>query len=599
MTTSLPHTYTRGRALPAATPRSPADRKSTLQPLARRRLEPDETGWASRRSAALAEPRSIQAIPDLLNREPELSVDVPGLLAALDYAFAGGGCSDVLARALDRTLPAASTFEPESFSADLFLDELVATCMPVRIDGWRPALNRPFLVRVLAHPPADERCVSYRRHILRELSDDAELCQRFHDLYRSLCDLLVCFDHAATLTHYEATRRRIATLRAIRDVLQQMREGFDAAASGLGRIGELGHEMAGRVGYRRLVELLDLEGHLAQVDVRVQLGADGRVRRMELVRLAENRQNHFHVGPLRRWLTKLVLWWRGYRATEDELVERWLDEMFNGVAYVLPALVQLHGHMEVYLAALGFRRHCQENGLDVCFPEFVDEGGPQVVGLFNPLLFAQGIVPAPCDLRSGSFETTTIITGPNSGGKTRLLQAIGLLQVLGQSGFYVPAARARIRRVRGLFASLCEQPRVDQPEGHLGTELLRIRRLFETSPPGALVLLDELCSGTNPSEAEKIFTMVLDLLRSLRSEAYVTTHFLDLATRLADTPADGGLLFRRAELDGERRPTYRFAPGVADSSLASETAARLGVTREQLAALVEDETRWSSRRSSD
>jgi DNA mismatch repair protein MutS2 len=280
-----------------------------------------------------------------------------------------------------------------------------------------------------------------------------------------------------------------------------------------------------------------------------------------------------------------VRWFRGYRFEDDELVERWLDRVFDGVSYALPACFQALGHMEVYLAALAFRDRCQAEGLAVCFPELTEEAGPCIRGLFNPLLLAQDVVPVVCDLEQGSFETTTIVTGPNSGGKTRLLQAVGLLQLLGQVGLYAPAAEARIRPVPNLFASVHEQLLADQPEGHLGTELLRIRRLFETSRHGTLVLLDELCSGTNPSEAAELFTMVLDLLGELGSEVYVTTHFLELAQRLAANEPSASMAFLQAELDAARQPTFRFVAGVAETSLAAETAVRLGVTRERLAAL--------------
>ena len=57
----------------------------------------------------------------------------------------------------------------------------------------------------------------------------------------------------------------------------------------------------------------------------------------------------------------------------------------------------------------------------------------------------------------------------------------------------------------GLVVSLIQETKADQAEGRLGMELVRIRELFEQLPPGAMVILDELCSGTNPSEGEEIF----------------------------------------------------------------------------------------------
>jgi DNA mismatch repair protein MutS2 len=178
------------------------------------------------------------------------------------------------------------------------------------------------------------------------------------------------------------------------------------------------------------------------------------------------------------------------------------------------------------------------------------------------------------------------VTGPNSGGKTRLLQAIGLTQMLAQVGFFVPAARARVRRVPGVFCSLVQEEAFDQAEGRLGAELLRIRQLFERARPGSLVILDELCSGTNPSEGEQIFMLVIELLRELGPETFVTTHFLGFAERLQADAERLGLSFLQVELDDADHPTYGFVPGVATTSLAAQAAARLGVTREELLALV-------------
>jgi DNA mismatch repair protein MutS2 len=156
---------------------------------------------------------------------------------------------------------------------------------------------------------------------------------------------------------------------------------------------------------------------------------------------------------------------------------------------------------------------------------------------------------------------------------------------MAQSGMYVPAERARIPWAEGLFVSLIEHANVDQKEGRLGTELVRIRRLFEHLREGSLVIVDELCSGTNPQEGEDIFRLVVKLLGELRPATFVTTHFLAFAKRLAaDSPA---LEFLQVDLDGEENPTYQFVPGVATSSLAHRTAARLGVTEDALRELVQ------------
>jgi DNA mismatch repair protein MutS2 len=178
------------------------------------------------------------------------------------------------------------------------------------------------------------------------------------------------------------------------------------------------------------------------------------------------------------------------------------------------------------------------------------------------------------------------------------LQALGLTQLLAQSGVFVPAKRARLAVRDGLFVSLIQEASAHQPEGHLGMELLRIRRLFEELSPNSLVIMDELCSGTNPSEGEEIFRLVVELLAELEPQAFITTHFLRFAADLERERPLPGLEFLEVELDSNNEPTYGFIPGVAKTSLAGRTAERLGVTREALEALVSEKRRERPRADS-
>jgi DNA mismatch repair protein MutS2 len=102
-----------------------------------------------------------------------------------------------------------------------------------------------------------------------------------------------------------------------------------------------------------------------------------------------------------------------------------------------------------------------------------------ITKLYNPLLLAGKTKPVPCDLSTKQRDAVVMVTGPNSGGKTRLLQSIGLVQLLGQTGCFVTAEKATLPMLGGMFVSLIEEAKSDQPEGQLGMELMRIRRLFE------------------------------------------------------------------------------------------------------------------------
>ena len=112
-------------------------------------------------------------------------------------------------------------------------------------------------------------------------------------------------------------------------------------------------------------------------------------------------------------------------------------------------------------------------------------------------------------------------------------------------------------------------------------------RLAQEAGERQRALIDELCSGTNPSEGIAIFNMVVSLLPRLRPQVFVTTHFLDAARRLEEEGKVARLEFLQVELDEDEEPTYQFVPGVAPTSLAQNVASRLGVTHEELEALVE------------
>jgi DNA mismatch repair protein MutS2 len=101
------------------------------------------------------------------------------------------------------------------------------------------------------------------------------------------------------------------------------------------------------------------------------------------------------------------------------------------------------------------------------------------------------------------------------------------------------------------------------------------------------VILDELCSGTNPSEGEEIFELVVRMLARLKPQTFITTHFLAFAARLEREHRIDGLRFLQVQLGADHQPTYQFCPGVARTSLANHTATRLGVTADHLLTLVE------------
>jgi DNA mismatch repair protein MutS2 len=429
--------------------------------------------------------------------------------------------------------------------------------------------------------------------VLEALGSSPDLRRALEQSRGEIRYLFELFQSSERARHGGAVLRRLDILRAFKGTLEKLARSFEGAPGPLSRVHAFAIGVQASDPWQHLESLLDYEGNLATVDLRVRLGHDGEIRSFAIQRVAENEQNPWYASPWRRFFARVSLLFRGLHVRSSELLGRLVENVFDELGETWRSLYQLLLDFEVYAAALRFQALAESKGLKVSLPELVaaDAAGgdapatSRLERLFNPFLLLESGTPVPCDVTHGSRDIT-IVTGPNSGGKTRLLQAVGLSQLLAQAGLFVPAAEARLELRSGMFVSLVQQAEPDQSEGRLGTELLRIRKLFESLPRGGLAILDELCSGTNPTEGEEIFQLLIELLGELSPVAFISTHFLGLAARLErERPVQ--LNFLEVELGPNGKATYRFVPGVAKTSLARGVAERLGVTRESLRALLD------------
>jgi DNA mismatch repair protein MutS2 len=528
--------------------------------------------------------------PDLLEPKPRLRLDPRSFAETLTFAFATGSSPEAFERVLKSYDLGPSSFDPELFVRDLFVKDFVARCLTKSSEkpDRYPLLQRPLLA-ALTRPTRDPATIEHRHQVLRELQRSPDLARGIEAAAAEIRYLFELFQSSERARHGGAVARRLDILRALKATLTKVEHIFESAPGPLARVRNFASGVRASEGWSHLLSLLDYESNLATVDVRVRLGHDGEIRSFAIQRIDENRASPWYRSPWQRWWSRLSLMFRGLHVRQSELLGRLVENVFDDMQEVWLLLYQLMLDLELYVAALRFRALARSKGLEVSLPELLDDDRDQEPSrfeqLFNPFLLLEAAPPVPCDIEHGA-RAITIVTGPNSGGKTRLLQAVGLSQLLAQAGLFVPARAATLTLRSGVFVSLVQQAEADQSEGRLGTELSRIRRLFESLPHGGLAILDELCSGTNPTEGEEIFQLLIELLGELSPAAFISTHFLGLAARLErDRPVE--LTFLEVELSASGRPSYRFMPGVARTSLARGVAERLGVTREALRALLD------------
>ncbi len=216
-------------------------------------------------------------------------------------------------------------------------------------------------------------------------------------------------------------------------------------------------------------------------------------------------------------------------------------------------------------------------------PDVVTDGAIAWRGLRHPLLALRGVAVVPNDVVVAAGIQAVVISGPNTGGKTVLLKAMGLAALMTRSGIPLPCAPDS---TAPLFPAIMMEVGDDQDLARdLSTFAGHIRvvaAMIETTPPGALVLIDELATATDPDEGAALAQAVLEQLTAKRALAVVTTHYTALKAWAA-----GGLPAGEAAVDRLSAgmgydadalvPTYRLALGRPGASLGLDVAARLGL----------------------
>jgi len=245
-----------------------------------------------------------------------------------------------------------------------------------------------------------------------------------------------------------------------------------------------------------------------------------------------------------------------------ELRERGLapvaDVLAQAAEQVLGFLAQLRREVAFHVGCVALEERLRALGLPVSVPEPLGRG-----------LTAQGLYDVGLAVRSGRAvvgndvaadgATTIVITGANQGGKSTLLRAIGLAQVMMQAGMGVGAESfgAGVGRVHTHFRREEDDA---LRSGKLHEELARMSRIVDRAAPGDLVLSNESFASTNEREGSRIARQLVDGLVEGGLRVVMVTHLHEFARGLADEGRDD-VLFLRAERAEDGARTFRVVPG--------------------------------------
>lgn len=260
--------------------------------------------------------------------------------------------------------------------------------------------------------------------------------------------------------------------------------------------------------------------------------------------------------------------------SERREIERILKQLTKKVGEVK---IELNQTLDVitYLDSI-FARAKYSFEIKGSFPEINANKEFSIIDANHPLLINRlgfdKTIPLNVMLKD---ERIIIITGPNAGGKTVVLKTIGLLVLMVQSGIHIPAAPDSCFWIfKNIFADIGDEQSLEDDLSTFSSHLTNINIIINQADKNSLVLLDEIGTGTDPTEGSALAAAILLTLKKINSVVFSTTHHGNLKI-LANSVK--GIQNASMQFDQENlKPTYIFKQGLPGSSYAFEIAERIG-----------------------
>jgi len=218
----------------------------------------------------------------------------------------------------------------------------------------------------------------------------------------------------------------------------------------------------------------------------------------------------------------------------------------------------------------------------------------------HPLLLAQGVDVVPFDVELAAAEHTLVVSGPNTGGKTVFLKAVGLLSAMAQAGIPATVGRGSTLRIfDDYFADIGDEQSIEASLSTFSAHLRNLAEILASATSQSLVLVDELGSGTDPLEGASLGWAILEELTQRGTTTLASSHLGALKELATQVP---GVVNASLQFDAEQlAPTYRFLKGIPGRSygisiarklqlpdgVVSRAEARVPTTERDLAALLE------------
>ena len=272
----------------------------------------------------------------------------------------------------------------------------------------------------------------------------------------------------------------------------------------------------------------------------------------------ENVEINNEIGILRRKEREEIL---RILKEASEVIKEKADELINSLWNF--------SQIEFIFSKMNF---CARNGFNK--QSIVNSQELNLKKAYNPLIDKDVVVKN--DVILDNKGNSLIITGPNTGGKTVILKTVGLCVYLSHLGFYIPALEESIVGFfEDVFVDVGDEQSIENNLSTFSSHMTNIIDILNKTNDKSIILLDELCSGTDPSEGAVLSIALLEKFKNLNATILCTTHYPEIKNYCFESE-----YYKNSsmEFDFEKlKPTYRFIIGLPGKSNAINISAKLGL----------------------
>jgi DNA mismatch repair protein MutS len=512
--------------------------------------------------------------------------------------------------------------------------------------------HRQNIEKILLYLCDDPQVILYRQDILEDLLTQPDLAVHFENLFPILDELSYSHyreDREKPLLHEVIWRmnelaRFVECVEELNNIFQDI--GKEVRSEGLrflrDEIVKIEHDET----FQHLVqELPELLSHLNAIkSVTIGVNLDHNFHPVEATLLSVNKETVTATSLLRKLFGKSTDGKQGIAPLHSAPknvgptglpVRPIMDPLFQDLAKVLEKVCQpiakalkryvninsgvlanLGQELRFYSGAVKLIRRVTESGLPMCKPELVskEERVCEIEENYNLNLALHLMteeknsdlsdVVVKNEVIIGPQASIIILTGPNLGGKTTYIQAVGLTHILAQAGLYIPGTKARISPVDNIYTHFPTEEQFEEGTGRLGDEVKRLHEMFAQATRHSLILLNESLSSTNSVESLYLAEDIVRILRLMGVRTIFATHLHELAARVdtlnSETSGDNRIISMVASLfpeedtadtssDLAHNRSYKVIPSPPmRSSYAKEIARQYGVSFEQLRSMLHE-----------